>query len=575
MVNKIIQKGKRFLTNPQESVLSAATIIMIMIVASRVLGLVRQRVLAHFFTPSELSLFFAAFRLPDLLFEILVFGTFSSAFIPVFTKSLKKGNSHAWEIASTVVNLGLVIFISVALVLSISADKLYGLLAPGYNLADQQQIAYLARILFAAQGFFVVSYVLTGVLESLRRFLIPALAPLFYNLGIILGTLFLAPKFGLLAPVIGVVVGAFSHFIVQLPFAYAFGFRFKPKIEVNEDVRKIGRLAFPRLIETSFLQISKSAELFFASLISVPAYTYYTFGNTLQLLPIGLFGTSIAKAALPTLARQSDDLRKFKKTLLDALYQVVFLVLPVSAALIVLRVPIVRLVYGTDIFGWEATVQTGYVLSAFGVGIVFQSANAIMARGFYALHNTKTPVVISVGAIILTLILDYLFIRVFHFEVWGLAAALTIGVFVQSFFLFYLINKQFGSFSLKLLKPFAKSTFASAFSGTFMYFMLKFFDRSVWVKELSFLGRIDADKYIPFQRFVLDTRYTANLLILTMFVLLTGAVLYIGLSIAFGSQEVWVFFNQIKRVFIRRQVAPIPKKEEEQVAPPTSDTPGL
>ena len=238
-------------------------------------------------------------------------------------------------------------------------------------------------------------------------------------------------------------------------------------------------------------------------------------------------------------------------------------------------VPIVRLVYGTDIFGWEATVQTGYVLSAFGVGIVFQSANAIMARGFYALHNTKTPVVISVGAIILTLILDYLFIRVLNFEVWGLAAALTIGVFVQSFFLFYLINKHFGSFSLKLLKPLVKSAFASILSGTFMYLMLKFFDRSVWVKELSFLGRIDADRYIPFQRFVLDTRYTMNLLVLTGFVLLAGAILYIGLSIAFGSKEVWVFFNQVKRVFVRHQVAPIPKKEEDQVAPPPSDTSGV
>src|SRR3972149_8324190 len=479
MMKKIIDRGKKLLFAPQESVLSAATIIMVMVVASRVLGLVRQRTLAHFFAPDELSLFFAAFRLPDLVFEVLVFGTFASAFIPVFTKSLKEGEKNAWRTASVVVNIGLSIFLLFSLLLGLSAHSVYGLFAPGFVGPEREKIVELARVLFAAQGFFVVSYVLTGVLESLRRFLIPALAPLFYNLGIILGTLFLAPKFGLLAPVIGVVVGAFSHFFVQLPFAYAFGFRFKPKIEVNEDVRKIGRLAFPRLIETSFLQISKSAELFFASLISVPAYTYYTFGNTLQLLPIGLFGTSIAKAALPTLARQSDDLRKFKKTLLDALYQVVFLVLPVSAALIVLRVPIVRLVYGTDIFGWEATVQTGYVLSAFGVGIVFQSANAIMARGFYALHNTKTPVVISVGAIILTLILDYLFIRVFHFEVWGLAAALTIGVFVQSFFLFYLINKQFGSFSLKLLKPFAKSTFASAFSGTFMYFMLKFFDRSV------------------------------------------------------------------------------------------------
>jgi len=543
---------------------------MLMIVASRILGLVRQRVLAHFFTPNELSLFFASFRLPDLVFEVLVFGTFSSAFIPVFTKSLKKGDEYAWEIASSVVNIGLVIFISVALILGLSAGKFYGILAPGYELKAQQQIAYLARILFAAQGFFVVSYVLTGVLESLRRFLIPALAPLFYNLGIILGTVFLAPRFGLLAPVFGVVLGAMSHFLIQLPLAMKLGFKFKPKIEITDDVKKIGKLALPRLIETSFLQISKSAELFFASLISIPAYTYYTFGNTLQLLPVGLFGTSIAKAALPTLSRQSEDLKEFKKTLLDTLYQVVFLTLPVSVALIVLRIPIVRLVYGTDIFNWEATVQTGYVLSAFGFGVVFQSANAILNRAFYALHETKQPVLVSIGAMTLTLILDYIFIRTFKMDVWGLAAAMTVSVSMQFFVLFYLLNKKIDNFSYELLKPFIKSFFASFISGVFMYLMLKFFDRSVWVKEISFFGKIEIGRYIPFQRFVLDTRYTLNLLVLTILVLTAGAFLYIGISLVLGSKEVWLFFNLIRRVFVRK-VSPVPRKEIETVSPPTSD----
>ena len=186
MVNKIISKSKKLLTSPQSSVLSAATIIMLMVIASRILGLVRQRVLAHYFLPADLSLFFAAFRLPDLIFEVLVFGTFSSAFIPVFTKALKKENSDAWEIAGTVTNISLLIFGIFALIAGIFADNLYAIFAPGFGPAERAQIVKIARILFAAQGFFVISYVLTGVLESLRRFLIPALAPLFYNLGIIL-----------------------------------------------------------------------------------------------------------------------------------------------------------------------------------------------------------------------------------------------------------------------------------------------------------------------------------------------------------------------------------------------------
>jgi len=149
---------------------------------------------------------------------------------------------------------------------------------------------------------------MTAVLESSRRFFIPAIAPLFYNIGIIVCTVIYAESLGLMAPVIGVVAGSFLHFIVQFPLAYKLGFRFKTSFVLNGDVKKVAKLALPRIVETSFLQVSKMVELYFASLISVAAYTYYTFGNTLQLLPVGLFGLSIAKAALPTLTEKSEKM---------------------------------------------------------------------------------------------------------------------------------------------------------------------------------------------------------------------------------------------------------------------------
>ena len=559
--------------DPQESVLSAASIIMLMVVASRVLGLVRQRVLAHFFVPDELSLFFAAFRLPDLVFEVLVFGTFASAFIPVFTRSLKEGSNKAWKTAGIIVNIGLAIFILFSVILSLNANFIYGILAPGYSGAERETIVGLARVLFAAQGFFVVSYVLTGVLESLRRFLTPALAPLFYNLGIILGTVFLAPSLGLMAPVIGVVFGALFHFLVQLPLAMKLGFRFTSSVKFTPDVKKIGKLAAPRVLETFFLQISKTVELFFSSLISTASYTYYTFGNTLQLVPVGLFGTSIAKAALPTLARQADSPEKFKKTLLSALYDMSFLVIPIATFFIVLRVPLIRLVYGTDIFGWEATIQTGYVLSAFAVGIVSQSAASLLARSFYALHNTKTPVIVSILSIILIITLDFIFIRIFGFGVWGLAAAYSVGSFFQAITLFYLINRKIGNGSFfKTLLPIVKSILAALGSGLTMYFLLKFFDRWTWIKRISFISTIDIGKNIDFERFVLDTRYTGNLLILTFIVTLVGGVVYLILAILLKSKEVWNFFNLLRRIAIRK-VTPIPSKEQEPLTPPASDNP--
>ena len=550
---------KQFLNSQQTSVLSAATLIMVMIIASRLLGLVRQRVLANFFGPNDLSLFFAAFRLPDLIFEVLVYGTFASAFIPVFTKALKDKEKNVWEIASSITNIGVIIFSVLALIVMFFANHLYGILTPGFIPEHRDQVVTLSKILFAAQGFFVISYVLTAVLESSRRFLMPAVAPLFYNLGIILGTIFFSPKLGLMGPVIGVVIGAFCHAAVQLPLAIKLGFRFSFKIRISQDVKKIGRLSLPRVIEVIFLQVAKSVELLLASLISTAAYTYYTFGNSLQLLPVGLFGTSIAKAALPTLSRLSDDKEEFRKTLFNALYQVSFVVLPAASILIILRIPLVRLVFGTNLFDWESTVQTGLVVSAFGAGVIFQVVNSILARAFYALHNTKTPAIVSVSCITLNIILAFILIRVFTFPVWGLAAAFSFASFIQSLVLFILmVKKIYQNFSLRILLPFVKSVLASLGSGMVMFFILKFFDRSVWVKRLSFLGKIDLDRSIPFEKFVLNTQYGFNLLMLTLMTIAAGVIAYILLSLLFKSGELKFFAGYIKRIFVSKKVSPLP-----------------
>ena len=573
MVGKIISKGKKLIFSAQTSVLSAATIIMLMVVASRVLGLVRQRVLAHFFGAEELSLFFAAFRLPDLVFEVLVFGTFSSAFIPVFTKALKRGRKNAWNIAESVTNIGAIAFLLVGFILALFADPLYSLFAPGYDPTQRAQIVKIARILFAAQGFFVVSYVLTSVLESLRRFLVPALAPLFYNLGIIFGTILLVGKFGLLAPALGVLLGSFLHFLIQLPFAVKLGFRFSPKIKLNKDVKTIGKLALPRIIEVSFLQASKLVELSLASIISTASYTYFTFASTLQFLPVGLFGSSVAKAALPTLARQAGSPSDFRRTLLGALYQIIFFVAPMATVLIVLRIPLVRLIFGTDIFSWESTVQTGLVVSAFALGVSFQSAVSLLSRGFYALHDTKTPVIVSIISILVVVVLDFIFIRGFSLPVWGLALAFSIGAGIQAIVLFYLITKRIEAenFVSLLISP-LKTLIASLGAGSAMFFLLKIFDRSVWVKRLSFLGTIDATREIPFERFVLDTRYTGNLFALTIMVTGVGVVIYLVISILLGSKEVWDFFGLVKGILVKHKVLAIPQKESEPITPTPTDT---
>jgi putative peptidoglycan lipid II flippase len=566
----LIARGKKIINSQQNSVLSAASLIMVMIVVSMVLGLIRQRVLASYFTPDSLSIFFAAFRLPDAIFQVLVFGTFSSAFIPVFTKTLREGDAKAWLLAGKVVSIGLAIFLFAVAIFGFGAVKIYSVIAPGYGAGGTAEIAFLARILFVAQGFFVVSYVLTGVLESLRRFLIPALAPIFYNLGIILGTVILTPRLGLVAPAIGVVIGAFAHFIIQYPLSRKLGFRFTLNLKPDEGVKKIGQLALPRVIDLAFDQIGKSTELFLSSIISQASYTYYTFANSLQMLPVTLFGTSLAKAVLPMLSRVDGDMKEFRKILLSAIYQAMFFTLPLSVALIALRIPVVRLVYGTKIFDWEATVQTGTILSVFAVSIVFQTLMSVLARAFFALHDTKTPVIVSFIGLTILIVGDFTLVKGFHLEIWALAAAFAASVLVEAIILLILINKRVGEiFNSKFLIHSLKIFAATVISGGAMFFMLKIFDKSVWVKRLSFLSGVEVTKTFPFEKFMLDTRYTGNVIILTGLTFLVGVIIYTLLSLLFRINEARYFLNVAKRVIVKRTLPPLPAKEQEPITPTT------
>lgn len=515
---------KSFFSSQQKTVLSAASLVMVMIVASRVLGLIRQRVLASYFTPTELSLFFAAFRLPDTLFEVLVFGTFSSAFIPIFTKALRGSKKDAWEIAGRVVSIGLLAFSVVAIILGFWSHQIYSVIAPGFSNEETIKIANLARILFLAQGFFVISYVLTGVLESLRRFLVPALAPLFYNLGIIFGTVILSGKFGLMGPTLGVAIGAFAHFLIQYPLAKKLGFKFIWNFKSNTNVTKIGHLALPRIIDLAFDQIGKTTELFLSSLISAASYTYYIFANTLQLLPVTLFGTALAKAILPLLSREDDNPKEFRRILILALFQAMFFTLPLAISLMVLRIPVIRLIYGTKIFDWEATVQTGMVLSVYAVGIVFQTLMSILTRAFFALHDTKTPVKVSFLGLFLLISADFLLVRGFGLPVWALAASFSFSVFVEATILIIMIHRKIGniingSFFTKLIKI----VIPAFVSGFVMYNFIQFFD----------------------MKFFFDTRYTVNLIILTGITFLLGMGIYIGLSLLLKGEELKTIMEKV------------------------------
>ncbi|PIS12542.1 murein biosynthesis integral membrane protein MurJ [candidate division WWE3 bacterium CG09_land_8_20_14_0_10_47_33] len=548
----------------QPDILSAAVLLSIFTLASRILGLVRDRALAQFFSESKIGLYFAAFRLPDTLFEILILGTLSAAFIPTFISYISKGKKkEAWEVTATVMNLTLIFFLALAAIIFFFAYPFSRLLAPGFSVEELGLMASMTRILLIAQGFFVLSLFLTGILKSFQRFLVPAIAPLFYNLGIIAGIFLLAGKLGIYAPVWGAVGGAFIYFAIHLPLAFHLGFRFTPSLNIfHPGVRKIINLAAPRTLEIGFWQILETSDLFFSSLISTASYGYFTFASHLATIPVSLFGTSLADAALPALSYQQKNLKQFRETFLTTFRQIIFLVAFFAVALIILRVPAVRLAFGTRRFTWESTVATGYALSAFAVGIVAQALTSLLVKSFYALSDTLTPVKVGVGTVLVNITLSACFILVLKTPVWGIAFAFALANILQMVVLACLLAAKAGIALWQMIYPLLKVGIASFFSGGTMYVLLKVLDRSAWDRRLSFLGYLTLPE--RFEKFVLDTRYTVNVIILTVVVAAVGIAVYLLAAKLLRIKELSLIHELSSRLPGLAKVTPPPQATGEE-----------
>ena len=587
MVKKIIERGRKILTAPQSSIFSAASVIMVMVIAAKVLGFIRQRTLFAYFAPETTDLYLAAFELPDLVFEVFIYGVLSAAFIPVFSKYLtKKDLKEAWYVAANTLNILLTIFVVLAVFVFIFGRPIYSLMAGevvkdalgiggGFDSEQIDTIVSISRLLIFAQLFFVVSSFFTGVLESFRRFLIPAIAPLLYNVGIIFGTILLAPKIGLYGPALGAVFGALLHLLIQTPLAFHLGF--KPIFSwdtKNKGVRRLGSLAAPRVVELAVLQTRRFVWLFLATLLA-GGFTYLKSAQLIQSLALGVFGLSLAKAALPTLSNQAakGDMKSYKNSFVATLNQIFFLVIPFSVLLAVLRIPVVRLAFGAQQFDWPATIQTSTALTAFVVGLFAYAGSLLVARAFYALQDTKTPVAISIFAVVINAVLSFVLVLGFGLGTAGIALSYSISGIVYFTFLLVILLRRINERFARVFVPFLKITTSSLASGLVMYLMLKIFDRSVWIKKLSFLSNLEASQYIPFESFVLDTRYTVNLLALTIVVALVGGVVYLIVAMLLRTKEVWTFFNLINRVYQKGKISTIPAEEKETVSPPPQDPP--
>lgn len=388
---------------PVHSVGGAAFVIASAGVASRLLGLLRDRLLASKFGAGDvLDTYYAAFRIPDFVYGLLIAGALSAAFVPIFTETLVKGDRRrSWEFVSDFLSVLIVVLGAVAVVFFLSADTLVGYLAPGFPAGKQTATVALTRIMLLSPILFGVSAVMGGVLVSFKQFVVYSLAPLLYNLGIIFGAAVLVDRYGSVGLGYGVVLGAGLHMAVQWAAVRRSEFRFRFRVlRAFRDrlVRRVAWLMIPRSLGMAASQLSLVVAVFFASRLASGSLSVFTLAGNLQAVPLGLFGVAFSLAVFPALARHASlgEDEEFFRLFVRTARRILFFVVPTSVLFVVLRAQIVRIVLGAGQFDWTDTILTFQLLGILSASLFAQSLVQLFARAFFALQNTMTPLVVAV-----------------------------------------------------------------------------------------------------------------------------------------------------------------------------------
>jgi putative peptidoglycan lipid II flippase len=505
----------------------AAGLIMALFVVSRVLGLLREMVISYQFgTGGDLDAYLAAFRLPDILFQIVAGGALASAFIPTFTTLLARQDDRgAWRLASAIINLVLILTSIFAILAALLAPWLVStIIAPGFDAQRQALTVDLMRLMLITPVIFGVSGVFMGILNAQQHFLLPALAPILYNLGIILGAVILAPDMGVMGLAMGVVAGALGHLLIQIPGLIRYGLRYTPTLGLQDrSVREVGRLMLPRMVGLAAVQINFLVNTILASGLVAGSLAAINFAWLLMLLPQGVFAQSIATAAFPTFSTQAakGQVAQMRSTLSATLRAILYLALPAAVGLIVLRKPLVQLIFQRGAFTETSTEMVAWALAFFALGLPAHAVVEVVVRAFYALHDTKTPVMVGIGAMVLNVILSLVFIVVFEALGWmplgGLALSNSLATTVEMAVLLAIIRRRLdGLEGRRMLASLARIGLASLLMGAVagaLAWLLR--DQGAWL--------------------------TAGVAVTI------GLVEYVAASLALRSPEPWAVWNMVAR----------------------------
>jgi putative peptidoglycan lipid II flippase len=441
--------------------------------ASRILGWVRLVVIGNTFGAGpELDAFFAAFRLPDLIFQLVAAGALTSALIPVVSGLLAKGEDHrAWHVVSTVTNLMLAALVVLAIVIAIGAPVIVPAITPGFDPSQAERTIQLTRIMLLSPIFLALGSVATSVLNARGRFAASAIAPIVYNLAIIGGAIFLAPSLGITGLAVGVVIGSIGHLLVQVGPLLATGYRHDRAIELADpDARQALKLMAPRALGLGVTQITFVVVTSIASTLGTGAITAFNIAFTLLQIPVGVIGVPLGVVVFPALSREAAVGRtdEFVGLLTRALRLLLFVMLPITTLGIVLRREIVDLLFGYGRFDAAALDLTAATLLTFLLGLAAHAVIAILARAFYARQDTRTPVVAAILSVVINVSLSIALAGPLGLP--GIGLAIAVGAWAEAILLIVMLRRLIPSMSLRpIALVAARSLIAALVAGVIAF----------------------------------------------------------------------------------------------------------
>lgn len=498
------------------TITGGAIIIAAFSLLSRILGLIRDRLLFSVFGAGDtLDIYYAAFRLPDLVFNTLILGALSAAFIPVFLEYWHRDRAEAWRIANTVLNTTLGLLFIFGLLSFYFAPEIVQIIAPGFSLEKRIATAEMTRIMLLGILFLGLSNVLASILNAFKRFTAFALSPVMYNIGIIGGILILVPMFGTPGLAWGVVLGAFLHFFVQLPSIARLGFKYSLAFNWrNAGVKKIEKLMIPRTFGLAINQINQVINTSISSTLAAGSVAVFNAANNLQNVPIGIFAIPLSLAYFPVFSEAwvKQDIPRLIFSLSRAMRHLLFIAIPAAVFMILLRAQIVRLILGSGQFDWEATILTARALSFFALSLFAQCLIPLLARVFYSLQDTRTPVIISVFSLLINIGLSLPLTRAFGIA--GLALSFSAASAVNMILLWAMLRQRLGPLDdRRVVRSTFLITLISILAGAALYGALYL--------------------VAPF----VDTRTGPGLLIQAGSAGIVGLLVYLGLAKVLGMEE--------------------------------------